>query len=97
LQIAVLIKPFLLSAGGDVVEYIHLRGYLAVIGNQLYFAYVGHSVELECDLLGVGAEAPCLPAFRAGEKEGTDGVLALLAAAGNYLEFQLPAHCNRLE
>lgn len=31
LQIAILVKALLLPAGGDVVEDIHLRGYLAVI------------------------------------------------------------------
>lgn len=95
LQIAVLVEAFLLSPGGNVVENVDLRGYLAVVGDEFYFADVGHSVELEGDFLGVGAEATGLPALRAGEEKGTDGVLPLLAAAGNDLEFQLPAHCNR--
>jgi hypothetical protein len=92
LQVAVLVEALLLAAGGHVVEDVDLRADLAVVRHQLQLADVDHAVELERDLLRVGAKTTSLPAVGAGEEEGTHWVLLLFRTAGNYLEFQLPAH-----
>lgn len=63
LQIAIFIETLLLVADWHIVEDIDLRGDLCMMGYQLYFADVDHPIELEGYLLGVGAEASCLPAL----------------------------------
>lgn len=63
-----------------------------MVGDELYFFEVDYSVELDGDLLGVGAEPARVPPFRPVEKEGGDGVVLFFGAAGDDLEFKFATH-----
>lgn len=63
LEIAVLVETLFLLWDGHVVEYVYLGGNFAVVRDKLYFSDVYDSIELDGDLLRIGAEAFGLPSF----------------------------------
>lgn len=77
LEISVLVEPLLLAASGNVIQDVDLRGYFAVVRNQLYLADVDHAVKLKGNFLGVGTEAARLPALRSRKEQGRDWVFLL--------------------
>lgn len=60
--------------------------------HQLDFFYVDDSVELESDLLRVGAKSTSLPSFRGCEEKRRNRVFLLVGTAGDYFELQFATH-----
>lgn len=68
LQVPILVEPVVLAAHGDVVEDIDLRGYFALMRDELYLFDADHPVELQGHFLRVRAEALGLPPLRPSEQ-----------------------------
>lgn len=67
LEISIFIEALLLAACGYIEENIDLWSYFSMIWNELEFPYIGDSIELDSDFLGVGAEAIGSPALGFGK------------------------------